>query len=182
VATPAYVIDTVEGEDGTERPNECLWTPAGKEAENRGFIVHNSMLICGIGTEDEPPSAFVALGHGYTWTAVCEGAAAYMLRVHEWGDLYSYPSYPGDEAPAVAPRMPLPEQLHAVFLLHPHPDRPCGCQWDDQWRIVYVPATEPGAIAVTVLRHPAADPPANPGAAQIPDAASDAATGTTPTV
>lgn len=45
---------------------------------------------------------------------------------------------------------------HAVILSHPHPDHPCGCEWENTWRLIYAPPTEPGAIPITVMRHPAA--------------------------
>jgi hypothetical protein len=54
------------------------------------------------------------------------------------------------------PRIPRAVRTHAVILQHhKHPDHPCGCEWDDTWRLVYAPPTEPGAIPVTVMRHPA---------------------------
>lgn len=81
-----------------------------------------------------------------------EAAAAYMAHVYKWRDLHSYP---GEEPPAVATPTPLPKRQHAHFLRHPHPDSPCGCEWDGMWRVVYVPADTPGAVAVTTMAHPA---------------------------
>ncbi|MGW4600586.1 hypothetical protein ACWEOA_35710, partial [Streptomyces sp. NPDC004457] len=37
-----------------------------------------------------------------------------------------------------------------------HPDHPCDCEWDGTWRVVWAPPTEPGAIPITAMRHPAA--------------------------
>ncbi|GHD52165.1 hypothetical protein GCM10010335_64250 [Streptomyces galbus] len=39
---------------------------------------------------------------------------------------------------------------------HKHPDHGCGCEWDDTWRMVWAPSTEPGAVPITAMRHPAA--------------------------
>lgn len=141
--TTAYTLDTIEAEDGTMQPNEALWTPAGKDAEKCGFHNHDGLLLAGVGREDELPDEFVALGHGHTWTAIYQAATAYMRLCFEL-DLSSDPTA----------RTPLPERRWAVFLRHPHPDHPCGCEWEDTWRLVYVDANEPGAVAVTVMRRP----------------------------
>lgn len=36
------------------------------------------------------------------------------------------------------------------------PDHPCSCEWEGTWRVVGAPPTEPGAIPITTMRHPAA--------------------------
>ncbi|WP_234327945.1 hypothetical protein [Streptomyces sp. NRRL F-2664] len=54
------------------------------------------------------------------------------------------------------PFIPRAVHTHGVFLRHPHPDYGCGCEWDDTWRMVWAPDTEPGTVPVTALRHPAA--------------------------
>lgn len=149
--TVPYTINLREGEDGVEYPNEALWTPTGKDAEESGFITFHGLLIVGMGQEDEFPSTFVALGHGHTWTAMYQGATTYMQRVYGWPSLHG----PRGEEPADPARTPLPKARHAVFIRHPHPDHPCGCEWDGQWRIEYVPEGEPRSIAVTVMDSPA---------------------------
>ncbi|MEU7443487.1 hypothetical protein AB0B12_38030 [Streptomyces sp. NPDC044780] len=40
------------------------------------------------------------------------------------------------------------------MLRHPHPDH--GCEWDDTWRMVWAPRTEPGAVPIIAMRHLAA--------------------------
>ncbi len=151
--SPYYTLEMSETDDGTEYPSEALWVPASPEAEREGFLNHQGLLIAGIVDNDEVPTEFVAIGHAHTWTELVDAATAYMRRFFGTNDLYSYP---GDPEPAVLPRMPLPMRRHAVFLRHPNPDHPCSCEWDGSWRVAYVPATEPGAIAVITLRHPAA--------------------------
>jgi hypothetical protein len=139
-----YALLTIEAEDGTEHPDEALWTPASPEAEKHaGFLNHNGMLLTGVGREGELPDEFVAIGHGHTWTAIYQAATTYMRQFYE-ADLAADP-----EA-----RTPLPERRHAVFIRHPHPDHPCGCEWEGTWRLVYVEPTEPGAVAVTVMKRP----------------------------
>ncbi|MFD9601804.1 hypothetical protein [Streptomyces sp. NPDC059970] len=64
--------------------------------------------------------------------------------------------YPGDDPSVLIPRIPRAVHTHGVFLRHPHPGHGCGCEWDDTWRMVWAPATEPGAAPITALRHPAA--------------------------
>ncbi|MFE4177170.1 hypothetical protein ACFRR7_34905 [Streptomyces sp. NPDC056909] len=153
--TALYDIETSEADDGTPHPTECLWTP-GEDATDAGFIVHRGLYITGISgpdsDEDAHPTAFVTLGH-QPWSAVIEAAAAYMDRVHGWRSLHLYPD---DDPTELIPRIPRAVHTHAVILRHPHPDHPCGCEWDDTWRLIYAPPDEPGAIAVTVMRHPAA--------------------------
>lgn len=151
MTSPLYTIDVREDETGTEQPNEILWAPSGRDATDHGFINHNGLYLTAVGEEDEPPTEFVALGHGHTWTAMYEAAAEYMRRTFGWLDLHSLP---GEEPTAVASRTPLPVRKHVVFIRHPHPAHPCGCEWDGQWRMVEVPDGEPGAMAVTTMRRP----------------------------
>jgi hypothetical protein len=151
--TTSYTLATVEDDHGVSRPAEYLWTPTADDAVKNGFINHNGLLITGVGEEDEPPARFVALGHHHTWTAMWEAAAAFMQTTWGWIDLYSYPH---QEPPAEAGRPPLPREQWAVFIRHPHPRQSCGCEWDGTWRLVDVEAGEPGAVAVTAMRHPAA--------------------------
>ncbi|MFD9568078.1 hypothetical protein [Streptomyces sp. NPDC059994] len=141
---PLYEITTREGADGVMHPDEGLWTPTADDAVEKGFICHDGLYLTGVGEEDDPPSEFVALGHGHTWTAMCLAGKAYLKTF----------DYEPDD-PTL--RQPLPERRHAHFLRHPHPDYPCGCAWDDSWRLVYVPEGTPGAVAVTVLRRPGGD-------------------------
>jgi hypothetical protein len=68
--------------------------------------------------------------------------------------------YPGGDPAVLIPRIPSAVLTWGVFLRHKHPDHPCGCEWEDTWRMVYVPPTEAGAVPVTVMRHPAAPPSA----------------------
>ncbi|MFB6977742.1 hypothetical protein [Streptomyces scopuliridis] len=135
-----YTIDTIEADDGTQQPNEALWSPAGKDAIDHGFVAHDGLLIAGIGYEDEEPDEFVTLGHGHTWTAIAAAADKWMDHCH----------------PTVVPETYTrpPVEQHAVFIRHPHPDHPCGCEWEGQWRVVCVPSTEPGAIAVSIMSRP----------------------------
>ncbi len=153
MTTTAYTLATTEDDRGVTHPAEALWTPTPGDAAKNGFVNHGGLLITGVGEEDEPPTEFVALGHHHTWSAVCAAAAAYMQ--HTWGvpDLYTDPvtrrPMPDDI------RTPLPDQRHAVLIRHPHPGLACSCEWDGTWRLVYVGADEPGAVAVTVMRRPA---------------------------
>lgn len=135
MTTPLYVLDTREDDNGIEHPNEALFTPTPENAAEHGFLDHDGLHIVGVGAEDEPPTEFVALGHGHTWTALAAAANAWV------------------RARSLGPRAHVrpPVRRHAVFIVHPHPDHPCGCEWDGQWRLVYVPATEPGAVKVTVI-------------------------------
>ncbi|MCD9194248.1 hypothetical protein [Streptomyces albireticuli] len=146
-----YTIDTVEDDQGVERPNEVLWAPAGKDATDHDFINHRGLYLAGVGKEGELPDAFVALGHGHTWTAMYEAATEYMRRCFGWRDLHSDPL---EEPSTVTCRTPLPVRKHVVFIRHPHPAHPCGCEWEGQWRMVDVPEGEPGAIAITSMRRP----------------------------
>jgi hypothetical protein len=151
-ATP-YTLATTEDESGTVHPAEALWTPTPEDAVKAGFIAHGGLVVIGVGDEDEPPSEFVALGHGHTWRALWLAATAYMLSVHGVPDLYPDPD---TKQPVPAPNRPqIPKRLHAVFIRHPRPDEPCACEWDGTWRLVYVAAGEPGAVEVTVMRNPA---------------------------
>lgn len=155
MTTPLYEIDTSEADDGTEHPTEALWTPAGEEAVKHGFVAHGGLYVAGISvTADDVlhPQAFVALGH-HKWGDLIEAAAAYMDRVHGWRALHSYP---GDDPTEIIHRIPRAVRTYGVFLRHSQLDDPCGCEWEGSWRIVWAPSTEPGAIPVTAMRHPAA--------------------------
>ncbi|MFD9045138.1 hypothetical protein ACFVZA_13430 [Streptomyces bottropensis] len=92
------------------------------------------------------------LGHQRSADTI-EAAAAYMARVHGWRNLHLYP---GDDPSVLIPRIPRAVLTWGVFLRHPRPDHGCGCEWDDTWRMVWAPDTEPGAVPITVMRHPAA--------------------------
>jgi len=155
VTTALYEIETSEAADGTTHPAEQIWSP-GEDAKEHGFLAYSGLHITGIGgpesDEGSYPAAFVALGH-QRWSAVIEAAAAYMDRVHGWRTLHLYP---GDDPAELIPRIPRAVHTHAVLLRHPHPDHPCGCEWEKTWRLIYAPPTEPGAIPITVMRHPAA--------------------------
>ncbi|WP_328765373.1 MULTISPECIES: hypothetical protein [unclassified Streptomyces] len=155
MTTALYEIVTTEAADGTTHPAEQIWPPS-EDAKTYGFLAHGGVHITGIGgpADDESvfPAAFVALGH-QPWAAVIKAAAAYMDRVHGWRNLHLYP---GDDPAELIPRIPRAVHTHAVILSHPHPDHPCGCEWENTWRLVYAPPTEPGAIPITVMRHPAA--------------------------
>lgn len=59
--------------------------------------------------------------------------------------------------PTWCPRIPRAVLTWGVFSRHPHPGHACGCEWDDTWRMVWASSTEPGAVSVTAMRHPAAD-------------------------
>jgi hypothetical protein len=161
VTTALYEIETTEAADGTTHPVEQIWNP-GEDAKEHDFLAYSGLHITGIGgpgDDDAYPAAFVALGH-QTWSAIIEAAAAYMDRVHGWRNLHLYP---GDDPSVLIPRIPRAVHTHGVFLRHLHPDHPCDCEWEDTWRMVWAPPTEPGAIPVTAMRHPAA-----PSAAAIP--------------
>ncbi|MET9694273.1 hypothetical protein ABZY81_38640 [Streptomyces sp. NPDC006514] len=146
--TALYETETTEADDGT--------MPLAEQIKVYVFLDYGRVYIPGIGgpANDEGvfPAAFVALGH-QPWSAVIEAAAAYMDRVHGWRNLHHYP---GDDPAELIPRIPRAVHTHAVILSHPHPDHPCGCEWENTWRLVYAPPTEPGAIPITVMRHPAA--------------------------
>ncbi|WP_432007996.1 hypothetical protein [Streptomyces parvus] len=153
--TGLYEIETSEGDDGTPHPAEQLWTPCADGTADHGFIAHQDLFVAGIdGDSDDDlyPVGFLVLGH-QRWADIIEAAAAYMARTHGWRNLHLYPS---DDPSILIPRIPRAVHTHGVFLRHPHPDYGCGCEWDDTWRMVWAPATEPGAIPITALRHPAA--------------------------
>ncbi|MCW2900733.1 MAG: hypothetical protein JWO67_2998 [Streptosporangiaceae bacterium] len=169
--TRPYTIETSEDDNGVQQPTEAIWTPTPENAESNGFLAHRirrfdsdghgwaftedgqptpQIFITGVGSEEEPPDQFIALGHGHTQTAIYQAATAYMKRFFAWPDLHS-----NTEGLASDPaRTPLPDSEHAVFLRHPHPDHPCSCEWDGQWRVVYVDPSEPGSVPVTVMRRP----------------------------
>lgn len=154
--TALYEIETNEADDGTLYPAEHVWTPAGEEAENCGFLTHAGLQISGLeGPYGDPyPVAFVALGH-HSWSAIIQAATAYMGRFHDWRHLHRYP---GDDPGEATGRLPRAVHTHAVYLRHPHPDHPCGCEWENTWRLIYASPAEPGAVPVTVMRHPASRP------------------------
>lgn len=151
-----YEIETHEAADGTTHPAEHVWTPRDTDIQENGFLAHGSLSITGIGgpNDDEGPypAAFVALEH-QPWSAMIEAAAAYMDRVYGWKNIHLYP---GDDPAELIPHIPRAIHTHAVILSHPHPDHPCGCEWDGTWRLVWAPPTEPGVIPVTAMRQPAA--------------------------
>ncbi|MFI1568382.1 hypothetical protein ACH4ZX_36090 [Streptomyces sp. NPDC020490] len=153
--TGLYEIETSEGDDGTPHPAEQVWTPCADGTADHGFIAHQSLFVAGIdgGADDDLyPVGFLVLGH-QQWADIIEAAAAYMARTHGWRNLHLYP---GDDPSVLIPRIPRAVHTHGVFLRHPHQDHGCGCEWDDTWRMVWAPATEPGTIPITALRHPAA--------------------------
>ncbi|MFH8993115.1 hypothetical protein [Streptomyces sp. NPDC017940] len=163
-APALYEIEISEGDDGTLHPDEHLWTPCSGDATRNGFIDHHGLYICGIDppTEDDYPVGFILLGH-HRWADIIEAATAYMNRMHGWRDFHLYP---GDDPAVLIPHIPRAIHTHGVFLRHPHPDYPCGCAWDDTWRVAWAPAEEPGAVPVTAIRHPAA----SVAVAGLPDA------------
>ncbi|MGP3777068.1 hypothetical protein ACTWJ8_40170 (plasmid) [Streptomyces sp. SDT5-1] len=150
-----YEILTVEGDDGTTGPAEQLWAPNPDDAAGSNFISHRGIHVAGL---DHPaanhiyPVAFVALGH-QRWEDTMQAATALMTHVYGWRTLHLYP---GDDPAVRIARPARAVHAHGVFLRHPHPDHPCGCEWDDSWRMVYAPRAELGAVPVTVMRHPAA--------------------------
>ncbi|GHE56284.1 hypothetical protein GCM10018785_26970 [Streptomyces longispororuber] len=153
--TAPALYETGSGRDGIMCPVEQLWTPYGQDAEDSGFVAHRGLYVTGIDdpTEDHLfPTGFLVLGH-QRWADIIEAAAAYMSQVHSWRNIYLYP---GDDPSVLIPRIPRAVHTHGVFLRHPHPDHACGCGWDEAWRMVWAPGTEPGAVPVTALRHPAA--------------------------
>jgi hypothetical protein len=156
VTTPAlYEIETSEGDDGTMHPAEQLWTPCADGTADHGFIAHQGLFVAGIdgGADDDLyPVGFLVLGH-QRWADTIEAAAAYMSRTHGWRNLHLYP---GDDPSVLIPRIPRAVHTHGVFLRHPHQGYSCGCEWDETWRMVWAPATEPGAVPITAMRHPAA--------------------------
>lgn len=167
-APALYEIETIEGDDGTMHPVEQLWTPDADAVEN-GFLAHRGLHVTGIdgATHDHLyPVAFLVLGH-QLWADTIEAAAAYMARVHGWRNLHLYP---GDDPSVLIPRIPRAVLTWGGFLRHPHPEHTCGCERDGTWRMVWAPSTEPGAVPVTAMRHPAA--PAT--AAGLPDPDHDA--------
>lgn len=157
MSAPAlYEIETSEGDDGTMHPAEQLWTPCAEDAADSGFIAHRGLYVTGIddATEDHLyPVGFLVLGHQRR-ADVIEAAAAYMAHIHGWRNLHLYP---GDDPSELIPRIPRAVHTYGVFLQHPHPDQGgCGCEWDETWRMVWAPATEPGGVPITAMRHPAA--------------------------
>jgi hypothetical protein len=155
VTAPAqYEIETCDAHDGTTRPTEQLWTPCANGEPSPGFIVHHGLSVSGISdpTDGLYPVGFQVLGH-QRWADVIEAAAAYLARVYGWRNLHSYP---GDDQPDLIPRLPRAVLTHAAFLRHPHPGHDCGCEWNDTWRMVWAHSTDPGAVPITAMRHPAA--------------------------
>ncbi|MFJ9026502.1 hypothetical protein ACIRPU_42145 [Streptomyces sp. NPDC102259] len=136
-------------------PAEQFWIPNSEDAEGNGFLLHRELYVTGIDTAHDGspyPDAFVMLGH-QRWTVIIEAAAAYMAHVHDWRTLHLYP---GDDPSEVIPRIPRAVHTHGVFLRHQHPDTPCGCEWEGTWRLLWATGSEPGAIPITAMRHPAA--------------------------
>ncbi|MES5824843.1 hypothetical protein [Streptomyces sp. RG80] len=155
MTTALYEIETSEADDGTTVPAEAIWTPSSEDAADYGFISHGGLYVAGLGAPTDGslyPDRFVLLGH-HRRARLIKAAAAYMDRVHAWRSLYLYP---GDDPSVLIPRIPRAVHTHGVVLRHPHPDHPCGCEWDDTWRLVWAPPTEPGAVPITAMRHPAA--------------------------
>ncbi|MFE6270479.1 hypothetical protein ACFVQ9_17055 [Streptomyces goshikiensis] len=145
----------IETSDGTMHPAEQLWTPCADGAADHGFIAHQDLFVAGIdgGSDDDLyPVGFLVLGH-QRWAAIIEASAEYMARIHSWSNLHLYP---GGDPSVLIPLIPRAVHTHGVFLRHPHPDHGCGCGWENTWRLVYAPPTGPGAIPITVMRHPAA--------------------------
>ncbi|MBM7167441.1 hypothetical protein JQK87_03205 [Streptomyces sp. G44] len=116
-APALYEIETSEGDDGTMRPIEHLWTPDHGDPKRLGFITHNGITITGYGAEDEPPVGFIALGH-HRWGHVIEAAAAYMAKIYNWRELHTYPHADHGD---VTPRIPRAVHTHTAVLHHPHP-------------------------------------------------------------
>ncbi|TSB32080.1 hypothetical protein [Streptomyces benahoarensis] len=167
MTTPApYEFEIREGDDGATHPVEQLWTPCAGDAVASGFIAHRDLFVIGIddATDDHLyPVGFIVLGH-QPWADITEAATAYMSQIHGWRTLRLYP---GDDPSVFIPRIPRAVLTHGVFLRHPHSDHGCGCEWGETWRMVWAPATAPGAIPVTAMRHPAA--PATAGDLPNPD-------------
>lgn len=151
IKTPAapYVLTTAEDDNGKKYPSEVLFAPG--PARSDGFHDYGGLLITGVGEEEEPPEEFVALGHGHGMNQMYAAAEAYARRVLCWKSLREAPD--GTDSSSWLQR---PAAKFAVFICHPHPDYPCGCEWDCTWRLVYVPADTEGALAVTVLKRPGA--------------------------
>ncbi|MET8411078.1 hypothetical protein ABZV34_23750 [Streptomyces sp. NPDC005195] len=150
--------------DLATHPSEILWTPAGKDAARHGFVIHNGLYTSGLSSppdDDLYPQVFITLGH-HRWSDAIEGASAYMNLVHEWRTLHIYP---GDDPEETIPRIPRAVLAWGVFLRHLHDDERCACEQEGSWRMVWAPPTEPGAVPVTAIRHPAA----TAAAAGIPD-------------
>ncbi|MET7780420.1 hypothetical protein ABZU94_34740 [Streptomyces mirabilis] len=159
MTTALYEVETSESDDGTTHPAEAFWTPAGEDAVDHGFVVHGGVYVAGISSPTDDslyPQAFIALGH-HKWGELIEAAAAYMNHVHGWRTLHLYP---GDDPAEKIHRIPRAVLTWGVFLRHPHPDFPCGCEWEGSWRTVWAPSNEPGAIPISAMRHPAAPPAA----------------------
>lgn len=156
-ASPLYELETAEADDGTVHPTEHVWTPEGQDALGHGFHSYNALLITGIGPETDdhltPPAVFIALGH-HSWMAVSEAATDYAEHLHGGAG----PGISPTDTASLSPALLRAVHTHALFIRHPHPDHACGCEWDGQWRLVYAPPTEPGAVPVTALRNPAAQP------------------------
>ncbi|MEV5568031.1 hypothetical protein AB0L54_35040 [Streptomyces sp. NPDC052196] len=156
MSTPGlYEIETSAGDDDTMHPAEQVWTPCADGETDHGFIAHQGLFIAGIdgGSDDDLyPVGFLVLGH-QRWADIIEAATAYMARTHGWCNLHLYP---GDDPSVLIPRIPRAVHTHGVFLRHQHAEYACGCEWDAAWRMVWVPASGPGAVPITALRHPAA--------------------------
>ncbi|MFE0776787.1 hypothetical protein [Streptomyces sp. NPDC058861] len=144
--TGLYDLVTSTGNDGTRRPAEQIWTPDQDPAALGFTQVLGGLHITGLpaldADEGDHPALFLLLGH-HRWATTIHAAALYMDRVHAWT---RWCLYPGDDPDETIPR--IPRAVHAHATIHCHPD--------DTWHLAWVQPDEPGAVPVTVMRHPAA--------------------------
>ncbi|MFF9497202.1 hypothetical protein [Streptomyces flaveolus] len=99
------------------------------------------------------PALFVLLGP-HCWTTTSHAAALHMDRAHGWT---RWCLYPGDDPDEAIPRIPRAVHTHATMHCHP----------DGTWHLTWTRPTDPGALPVTAMRHPAA--PATAAAVPNPD-------------
>jgi hypothetical protein len=163
VTTLPYELNLQEDWDtGVEHPNEQVWQPSDDtddditDALGSGFFAFDGIgLVSALGDPNDEllPTTFLVLGHHPDREQMTGAALGYMTAVHHFPDITRYPHDDTDTAP---PADPAPEisRLWAVFLRHPHPDFPCGCEHEG-WRIEEVPQDTEGAVAITTMRHPA---------------------------
>ncbi|MFK0112549.1 hypothetical protein [Streptomyces sp. NPDC091217] len=121
VTTALYEIKTSQADDGTFQPAEALWTPAGEDAVDHGFVVYSGVYVAGISSPADDslyPQAFITLGH-HRWSELIEAAAAYMDRTHGWRTLQCI--YPGGDPAEIIRRIPRAVLTYGVFLRHSHP-------------------------------------------------------------